>query len=199
MRQPSDSHPGMSCWFAVRTKSRQEKISAAMLESLAVDHYLPLQTELRQWSDRKQAVAVPLFSGYLFVRMTLDGTERGSILRVPGIVGFVGNKDGPSPIPDHEVEDVRSALSRGAKCSVVPPIHVGERVRVLRGALQGLEGVLIRSSSSCRLVISIELIRQAVAVTVSQDDVVSVRAGSPYTVTRPLPPGSPGCRDLLAS
>jgi transcription antitermination factor NusG len=56
-----------SRWYAVWTRSRQEKVVAAMLSALGVQHYLPLKSELRQWSDRKQMVEAPLFSGYLFV------------------------------------------------------------------------------------------------------------------------------------
>jgi transcription antitermination factor NusG len=198
MAMQVDANPTMPLWFAVRTKSRQEKMSATMLDSLGVDYYLPLQTEVRQWSDRKQAVSIPLFSGYVFLRMTSDGAERKAILRVPGIVGFVGNKEGPSPIPNYEIEYVRTALAGGTRCSVVPPIQIGERVRVFRGALEGLEGVLVRSNSGSRLVICVEMIQQSIAIAVSQDDVVSVRTGSPHSFTGPFPYAIPQARDVIA-
>lgn len=170
MRAPQPA----SCWFAARTKSRQEKTSAAMLQSMAVEHYLPLQTEARQWSDRKQTITVPLFAGYVFVRLDLTGPERAMILRLPGIVGMVANKDGPCPIPDREIDQVRTALASGTQYAVVPLLRVGYRVRVVRGALQGLEGIMIRTTSSCRLIMSVTMIQQSVAIDVGLTDVEPV-------------------------
>ena len=158
-------------WFAVRTKSRQEKVAAGMLDSLAVDNFLPLKTELRQWSDRKQAVTVPLFSGYLFVHTNLTGDNKLRVLKVPGITAFVGDNKGPAPIPDEQVEGVRAVVTQGLGCTVHSLLEEGDRVRVMRGALAGVEGRLVRINSSSRLVISIELIHQSIAVSIARGDV----------------------------
>src|ERR1700733_6900226 len=95
-------------WYAVWTRSRQEKIAAGTLGMLGIQHYLPLKSEIRQWSDRRQAVEVPLFSGYLFVRINLLKESKLRVLKVPGVVAFVGNQSGPLPIPSKQIEDVRS-------------------------------------------------------------------------------------------
>ncbi|MGO9338919.1 MAG: UpxY family transcription antiterminator [Terracidiphilus sp.] len=158
-------------WFAVWTRSRQEKVAAAMLETLGVSHFLPLKSEVRQWSDRKQTVHVPLFSGYLFVRMNPSKDSRLQVLKVPGIAGFVGNTSGPLPIPDQQIEDIRTVLTRRVECSVLPLLTEGDRVRVIRGPLEGIEGRLLRSNSTSRLLISIEMIHKSLAVTVSRQDV----------------------------
>jgi transcription antitermination factor NusG len=154
---------------------------------MGVEHYLPLQTEVRQWSDRKQAISVPLFSGYVFVRLDLAGPARAIILRLPGIIGMVGNKDGPCAIPDQEIDQVRTALASGTRCAVVPLLRVGDRVRVVRGALQGLEGIMMRTTSSCRLVVSVAMIQQSVAIDVGLSDVEPVRNDAIRTAARPLP------------
>jgi transcription antitermination factor NusG len=162
-------------WFAVWTRSRQEKVAASMLEVLGVSHFLPLKSELRQWSDRKQTVYVPLFSGYLFVQMNLSKDSRLQVLKaVPGIVGFVGNSAGPSPIPNQQIEDIRTVLTRGIECSVLPLLNEGEPVRVVRGPLSGVEGSIIRSNSTSRMLISIAMIHKTIAVSVSRDDVVPI-------------------------
>jgi len=163
-------------WFAVWTRSRQEKVAAAMLESVGVQHYLPLKSELRQWSDRKQTVAVPLFSGYLFVRLNRKTGNRYQVLNAPGIAGFVGNSAGPLPIPDRQIEDIRTILAQSLECSVLPLLEEGQRVRVLRGPLAGVEGLLLRSNSTVRLLISIQMIHKTLAVSVSRDDVVPLNA-----------------------
>ena len=140
----------------------------------ALIDFLPLKSEVRQWSDRKQTVSFPLFSGYLFVRMNLTKDSRLQVLKTAGVAGFVGNQKGPLPIPDQQIEDVRAVLSQGIECTVIPFLEEGDRVRVVRGALTGVEGRLVRVSSQSRLVISIEMIHKSIAVTVSRQDVEPV-------------------------
>jgi len=164
------SSPGAH-WFALWTRSRQEKVAATMLESLGVQHFLPLKSELKQWSDRKQTVTTPLFAGYLFIRMDLLQDNRLQILKVPGVAGLVGNRNGPLPIPDLQIDSIRVVLGSRADCLVLPLLREGERVRVVRGVLSGVEGTLVRHQSASRLVISVELIHQSLAVTVSPRDV----------------------------
>jgi transcription antitermination factor NusG len=160
-----------TCWFAVWTRSRQEKAAAARLETVGVQHFLPLKSEVRQWSDRKQTVNVPLFSGYLFVRMNPRCDSRLQVLKTPGIAGFVGNHTGPLPIPDQQIEDVRAVLSRQVECTVLPLLEEGDPVRVMRGPLAGVEGRLLQSNSTTRLLISIEMIHKTLAVSVLRQDV----------------------------
>jgi len=161
-------------WFAVWTRSRQEKVAASMLETLGVPHFLPLRSEIRQWSDRKQTVTVPLFSGYLFVKVNLLKDNRLRVLKAPGVVGFVGNNTGPLPIPDRQIGDIRAVLNNEVEYTVYPFLEEGDRVRVVRGVLTGVEGRLVRTNSASRLVISIEMIHKSLAVSVSRQDVEPV-------------------------
>ena len=165
-----------SRWYAVWTRSRQEKMSAEILSSFGVEHYLPLKSEIRQWSDRKQSVEVPLFSGYLFVYVNAFGSNRLQVLKVPGIVSFVGNQTGPLPIPDEQIEGIRTVLTVRANCTVQPLFKEGDRVRVIRGPLTGVEGTLARTNSESRLFISVDMIQQSLAVSVSPEDVEFIYA-----------------------
>ena len=169
-----DNHPSGSRWFAVWTRSRQEKVAASVLQTFGVPHFLPLKSELRQWSDRKRVVDVPLFSGYLFVRINLLKDNKIRILKTPGVVGFVGNHTGPLPIPDQQIEDIRAVLSQGVEYTVLPFLEEGERVRVIRGVLAGVEGRLVRTNTASRLAISIEMIHKSLVVSVSRQDVEPV-------------------------
>lgn len=174
MSYSSEIYDPDACWYALWTRSRQEKVASAILNSLGIQHYLPLKSELRQWSDRRQMVEIPLFSGYLFVHTSLLKSIRLQLLKVPGIVDFVGNQSGPLPIPDHQIEDVRAVLSAGVEYSVEPFLKMGDRVRVVRGALAGVEGALIYHNSVSRLLISVELIHQSLSVNVPRGDVEPV-------------------------
>lgn len=158
-------------WFAVWTKSRQEKVAAAMIGSLGVLTFLPLKSESRQWSDRKQTVNVPLFSGYLFVRMSLSDSSKFRVLQISGVAGFVGNRHGPLPIPEDQIEAVRTVVERRIECTVHPFLKEGDSVRVIRGPLAGVEGRLVRTNSQTRLVISISMIHCSIAVHVDREDV----------------------------
>jgi transcription antitermination factor NusG len=168
-------------WFAVWTRSRQEKVSATMLAAMGVQHFLPLKSEIRQWSDRKQRVDVPLFSGYLFVRINSSRASGLQVLKATGIAGFVGNTSGPLPIPDQQIEDVRTILTRQPDCTVLPFIKKGLRVRVIKGPLAGVEGRLLSSNAASRLLISIEMIHKTLAVSVSPDVIEPI--DSPYRLT----------------
>ena len=163
-----------SRWFAVWTRSRQEKVVAATLNRSGIPHYLPLKSELRKWSDRKQMVETPLFSGYLFVNINVMTSSRLQVLKVPGVGALVGNQMGPLPIPDQQIEDIRKVLTAGVECSVEPLLKEGDRVRVMHGALAGIEGTLVRTQSASRLLVSIEMIRQSLSVSVSRSDVEPV-------------------------
>jgi transcription antitermination factor NusG len=158
-------------WYAVSTRSRQEKVAASMLEYMAVANFLPLLNQERQWSDRKQMVNLPLFPGYVFVRIGRSSELQLRVLKVPGIVDFVRNRTGPMAIPEKEIESVRAALSHGVGCSPHPFLKAGDRVRVVRGALAGVEGTLIRCGSQSKLVISVEMIQRSVSVSVAESDV----------------------------
>lgn len=156
-------------WYALSTRSRQEKLASMTLESMGITHFLPVIDEEHRWSDRKKVVTVPLFPGYMFVQVALT-SEIHLIRKVRGIVDFVGNHRGPLAIPLKEIENVRALVSRGANCSPHPLLAVGQRVRVVRGALAGVEGTLIRYGGRSRIVVSVEIIQRAVSVDVAVSD-----------------------------
>jgi transcription antitermination factor NusG len=158
-------------WYAVSTRSRQEKVAANTLEALGITHFLPLRLQKRQWSDRVQTVNVPLFPGYLFVHIDLWSSRKLDVLKAPGVTKFVGDRSGPLPIEGSEIEDIQGLLHSGVEFSPHPYLKLGDRVRVVRGALAGMEGILVRAGSRSRMVISIEIIHRSLAVTVSESDV----------------------------
>lgn len=166
-------------WYAAFTRSRHEKVAASMLGSLGICHFLPLITEVRRWSDRKQKVSVPLFSGYVFVKILKSSDELLRVLKVPGVIGFVGNLRGPVVIPKEEIEAIRTVLAHGIGVSPHPFLVTGDRVRIVHGSLAGVEGAYVRSGQDSKLVISIEMIQRSVAINVDGCDIERVHRRQP--------------------
>lgn len=158
-------------WFAIWTRSRQEKVVASIFESLGIENFLPLKTEVHRWSDRKQSVTIPLFKGYLFARLNPTKDSRLRVLNTPGVAGLVGNQAGPLPVPDYEIESIRAVIAQKMQYTAYPSIPIGTLVRVVRGPLTGTNGTLVRTYGESKLVLSVEMIHQSIALSIGSADV----------------------------
>jgi transcription antitermination factor NusG len=154
-------------WYAVQTMPRHEKKVTAELQQKQVQAYLPLFSEEREWSDRRVSVDTPLFPGYVFVRIPQDQDTRVMVLRTLGVRNFVGTRGVGAPIPDSEIESVQAVLARGIPFSVSPFLNIGQRVRILDGSLEGVEGILTAVNGDNSLIISVELIQRSLAMRVT--------------------------------
>jgi transcription antitermination factor NusG len=161
-------------WFAVYTTPRHEKHVSDMLAERHVETFLPLYRTNRQWKkSRPVSLELPLFPSYLFVR--IGRQARGAVLSTPGVLSIVGSAREPWALPDLEIEALRSGLLE-RKIEPHPYLVVGEKVRIKAGVMAGVEGVLIRKKNDLRVVLSLDMIMQSVAVEVEADDVEPVRA-----------------------
>lgn len=151
-------------WYAIRTKSRHEKIVCKQLEMDGLEFYLPMIRQPRQWSDRKKLIDWPLFPGYVFVRLPHFPSKKVHILRKAGVLGFVGNERGAASIPDNELNGVRLLLSHRIPCASHPYLRVGQRIRVSDGVLRGVEGILLRVGNKNGLVVSIDSIQRSLVI-----------------------------------
>jgi len=158
-------------WFAVRTRSRHEKLVRDRLEGSGFEQFLPLTRTLRRWSDRNTWTEFPLFAGYCFARFALH--SRLDVLRIPGIVNIVGIK-GPEPIPEDEVGALKSvSISQRATYSS-DYLNEGRWVEVVRGPLTGIRGQLMRKGGQDCLVLRVQILQQAAAVHIDASEVVGV-------------------------
>jgi len=156
-------------WYAAYTCPRHEKRVAEQLERKAVESFLPLYETVRQWKNGRARVQLPLFPGYVFTRIALR--DRLQVLEVPSVVRLVGFNGLPSALPDEQIRSLRNGLSGNLRAEPHPYLVIGRRVRIARGPLAGMEGILIRRKGVLRVVVSIELIRRAVAVEIEACDV----------------------------
>jgi transcription antitermination factor NusG len=151
---------------------------ATELEQKGLRTFLPLRTEMREWSDRRMKVEVPLFSCYVFVNITKAPETRVAVLRTPGILSFVGGNHLESAIPDDEIESVQSILEKKIAFSSHSFLEIGQKVRIRGGALNGVEGILSRINGCNRLVISVQTIQRSLSITVEGYDVEPVGPAS---------------------
>jgi transcription antitermination factor NusG len=142
------------------------------LRQRSVETLLPLYQSVRHWKDRRVRLEMPLFPGYVFVRIAL--CNRLGVLHIPGVVRLVGFDGHPAPLPVEEVEAIRTCLERRQPLQPTSYVQYGQRVRVLAGPLAGLTGAFERSGSGTRLVISLELLKRSVAVEVDASDISPV-------------------------
>ncbi len=154
-------------WYAVRTRSRHEKLVARQLESQGIHFFLPVINKIHQWSDRRKEVQEPLFSGYAFVHMDHSSSDRVRVLKTQGVVNFVGVQGVGIPIPDQEIGNINTLLASRVSYQERPFLYVGQRVRVCGGALDGLEGILTAENSDRSVVISVGLIQRSLSVRVA--------------------------------
>lgn len=157
-------------WYALRTKSRHEKLVRDQLEKQGIEPLLPTVRRLSQWKDRKKEIEVPLFSGYCFVRLSQQ--NRLPVQKVAGVVEVVGSGNRPEPIPDEEIEALKTLMTSVLPYDPHPYLHEGMMVEVVRGPMQGVHGILLRKERRHRLVIGVRLIQQAVGVEINVQDVV---------------------------
>ena len=156
-------------WYALYTRPRFEKRVDARLRERGLESYLPLQTVRRRWSDRWKNVEFPLFSGYVFVRITLRQVWHA--VQTDGVMRLVSFNGQPSPIPDYEIEAVRQVVSGNVPFDCVDYLAVGERVEVVSGPLRGVRGRLLERRGNRKLLVGIEQIRQALSVEVHEFEV----------------------------
>lgn len=150
-------------WFVLFVRSNQEKKVAQRLTDREIDHFLPCYPSLRQWKDRRMTLDMPLFPGYVFVHLPF--MQRDRVLTVPNIVGLVGGRSSPSVISEEEIGWIKRGLEHG-RATPHPYLNIGERIRVIAGALSGMEGVLVRRQNGTRVIVSLDSIGRSFAVEV---------------------------------
>ena len=161
-------------WYAVHTRSRHEKLVARQFLEKQIEAFLPLCTEVHRWKDRYKKVEVPLFSGYVFAQFVGGSLRRQAVLKTTGVIRIVGFGQRDEPVPDEQIDALRRVLESDVFLEKHKYLRVGQRVRVISGALAGVEGILKRIKGNARLVIAVEPIRQAVAVELSGYEVVPI-------------------------
>lgn len=163
----------MPSWFAVRTSPRWELRASCELSLRGLENWLPVSRVKHDWSDRVKIVEQPLFPGYLFGRFHLD--DRVRVLQAPGVKQIVGIGNTPAPIGDGEIENLRTLVNANTLLVPWPYLHAGQRIRIDRGPLAGVEGFVVRAGEAAlRIVVSLDLLQRSIAAEIDRDSIGSV-------------------------
>ena len=168
----TESFAGAGDWYALYTRHQHEKVIAQHLGQLGFDVFLPLYSEVHQWKDRRRSVVLPLFPSYVFFSGDLNRLLE--ILNVPGVCWLVSSGGKVNAIPAAELDAVRRAVTSRLAVEPHPFPCCGERVRVRRGPLAGMEGIVTRKKGSLRLVLPVEMLHRSVSVEVDEAHVERV-------------------------
>ena len=158
---------GSSRWYAIYTLPRHEKSIAERLIQREVETFLPLYRAVHRWNRRRAEVELPLFPGYVFVKMFI--TNKVRVLAHPGVIRLVTFNGRPANLPDDEIETLRSSLAI-CKAEPYPFLRAGRQVQIKSGPLAGLEGRVLRRKGRLRVVVSIELIERAIVLELDAAD-----------------------------
>ncbi len=141
-------------WYVIYTKSRAEKKVRDTLQEAGYEVYLPLIKTMRQWSDRKKKVEVPLFPGYLFIKT--DPNDFWKIRDIEGVVNFVHFGDSIAQVRDQDILNIRILLKESSHVSVVNTIFKqGEEILISEGKFKGYKGLIEFSKGKNNLVVSL--------------------------------------------
>ena len=158
--------PHEKYWYAVYVRSRHEKKVYHLFEEKGIESSLPLIKTTRKWSDRKKKVEIPLFKGYVFVRIDI-AKEKLNILKTDGVVKFIGIRGKPSTIPDEQIHWLHRIVEEPFKVRSEKEIPIGQKVHVMLGPFKGMEGVVMTARNRSRILICIESIMQTVSIEIN--------------------------------
>ncbi len=162
-------------WYAVHVKSRHEAKVNDRLVLKGVESFLPTVERVRKWKDRKKKVQFPLFPGYLFVHTTNEADKLLGVLKVAGVVRMICTVPGhPDPIPDDQITYLQKLIENKEELDPYPYLNEGQQVRITKGALAGVEGILVKKLDKHLLVLSVDVLQQGVALQISASEVEKV-------------------------
>jgi transcription antitermination factor NusG len=166
-------------WYALTVRYQHERQIERALQSKGLETLVPLYRSRRQWSDRVKEIDLPLFAGYVLCHFAL--TRSIPVLDTPGVGRIVGFGGMPVALETAEVAAIQRLLALNVPLAPWPYLKPGDRVRVEHGALRGLEGTLLRTKESLRLVIGVDLLERSIAVELDREAVIPVAPATGWT------------------
>lgn len=128
-------------WYALYTKARAEKKVYEQLTAMSINAYLPLRRVLRQWSDRKKWVEVPIISSYIFVN--ISAKDYSKVFDANGVVAYVSHKGTAVIIPEHEIEIMRRTIDNKIGFDIKEGnLKKGQEITITSGPLKGIKGIV---------------------------------------------------------
>jgi transcription antitermination factor NusG len=162
-----------TAWYAIQTRKRREQSTATLLSAKGYEFFLPTRASEHRQGRQHEQVRPALFPGYLFCRF--DAQKRLPILVTPGVLGVVGQRRVPIPVPFSEIRAIQSLVHSGVPAEPWPYLDRGQRVQIADHALQGIEGILVGHKGNHRIVVSVTLLRRSVALEIHRSCVIPIQ------------------------
>ncbi len=154
-------------WYALTARHQHEKPVSAALAIRSLQTFVPVYVARRRWSDRTRTLELPLFPGYVFCSMSAD--QRALALSTPGVTSIVGFGGKPEPVPGFEIDNLMTIAASGLPVEPCKLLKAGDEVTIDDGPLRGLRGKLLRDADRNQLIVGVQLLQRAIAVTLSLD------------------------------
>lgn len=147
-------------WLVAYVQSCLEKKTAQRLAAMGIECYLPVQSEMRQWSDRRKRVDRLIIPMMIFVHVTPQERPLPLTLQAVSRYMVLRGESTPAVIPDRQMEQFRFMLDYSPEavelCST--PLAPGDAVRVIKGPLAGLEGELVTVNGKRKVAVRLEML-----------------------------------------
>lgn len=163
-------------WYVLRVKPQHERTVSYTLQKKGFERYLPLYKAVRRWSESLKELELPIFPGHLFCRLALP--EAPEVLATPAVYQLVSRGSEPAPVEERELHMIQRIESAGLPVVPWPYLREGQQVRIARGPLSGLTGLLACSTKTWHVVVNIQLLQRGVAVAVDRSDLAPLAAAA---------------------
>lgn len=162
-------------WYAVYVRSRHEFKVLERLTKIGLEAFLPIVERLNRWKDRKKLVTFPMFPGYLFVHIPMNYQDMLTVLKTNGVVRFICLNHGePEPIPDYQIDSLKVLVANKEAFDPYPYLKEGQRVRIKKGPLAGVQGLLAEKAGKHILILSVDILQQGVSLKIDAADVEAI-------------------------
>lgn len=159
-------------WYAIYVRSRHEFRVVERLTKGGIEAFLPVVERVNRWKDRKKLVTFPLFPGYLFVHINKNYHNMLAVLKIQGVVRFLEMIPGePEPVPEDQVTFLKRLVENKESLDPYPYLKEGQLVRIKRGPLTGVEGILAERTGQHILVLSVDILRQGVSLKIDASEI----------------------------
>jgi transcription antitermination factor NusG len=164
-------------WFALQIRQGRDYIVPTLLTAKGYEILAPVYRCRRQWSDRIKEIDAPLFPGYVFCRFDPDSPCTVPVVTTPGVLKILGFGGKPEPLDETEIQSVRLAAQYGLSPRPCQYLSMGSRIRIARGPLSGIEGILTRTKNKELLVISVSMLQRSISVEIERSSIELVHLG----------------------
>jgi transcription antitermination factor NusG len=154
-------------WVALVVRPRAERSVQKGLANMGLETFVAWHGVRRRWVDRIRILEQNLIPGYVFCRSTFE--ERMTVMHQAGVERVVSFNRTPALIPDHEIAALKRAVCSELPLGPWPYLKAGQRVRIEKGVLAGMEGTLARESAGWKVVVTVSALQRSIAVEIERD------------------------------